>query len=109
MERMNEMIRKLPPSERDGLRPIDLHVLRPSIDLGTIAGEYQHRLPLNLKALMRTLGTNETESPEFVSMLMFEPAYMRRLIELGEHDVESRLDELRVFFGEAAQEEELAV
>ena len=108
MERMNEMIRKLPPSERNGLRPIDLHVLRPSIDLGTIAGEYQHHLPLKLRGLMRALGSNETDSPDFVSLLMFEPNYMRRLIDLGEHDVASRLDELRVFFGET-QDEELAV
>jgi len=108
MERMNEMIRKLPESERNGLRPIDLLVLRPSIDLGRIAGEYQHNLPLKLRGLMRALGANETDSPDFVSLLMFEPNYMRRLIELGEHDVESRLDELRVFFGET-QEEELGM
>jgi NTE family protein len=100
MERMNEMIRKLPPAERDGLRPIDLHVLRPSIDLGKLAGDYEHYLPWSLKAITRFFGANETESPDFVSLLMFEPHYLQRLIELGEHDVEARIDELRDFFGE---------
>jgi NTE family protein len=100
MQRMNEMIRKLPPAERNGLRPIDLHVLRPSIDLGKLAGKYEKNLPWDLKAITRFFGANETESPDFVSLLMFEPNYLQRLIELGEHDVDSRVDELREFFGE---------
>jgi NTE family protein len=48
MERMNEMIRKLAPSERNGLRPIDLHVLRPSVDLGKLAADYERYLPRDL-------------------------------------------------------------
>jgi len=108
MQRMNEMIRKLPPSERDGLRPIDLHVLRPSVDLGKLAGEYERHLPWDLKVITRFLGANETESPDFVSLLMFEPNYLQRLIELGEYDVDSRVDELREFFGETEQQSQFA-
>jgi len=33
-------------------------------------------------------------------MLMFEPHYTSRLIEIGENDVASRLDELRTFLGQ---------
>jgi NTE family protein len=102
MERMNELIAKLDPSQRNGYRPIDLFVLRPSMDLGRIAAEHEKYLPLNMKLLTRALGTRETESPDFISMLMFEPHYTSRLIELGERDVASRLDELRIFFGEQA-------
>jgi NTE family protein len=108
MERMNEMIKKLPPSERDGLRPIDLHVLRPSIDLGKLAADYERHLSWDLKAITRFFGANETESPDFVSLLMFEPNYLQRLIELGEHDVNSRVDELREFFGESDSQEQFA-
>jgi NTE family protein len=103
MERMNEMIRKVPPSDRNGLRPIDLHVLRPSVDLGKLSAGYERYLPRHLKLLVRALGANETDSPDFVSMLMFEPNYIRRLIEIGEADVDGRIDELRVFFGEQAE------
>jgi NTE family protein len=102
MERMNEMIGKLDPSQRNGFKPIDLFVLRPSIDLGKIAGEYEKHLPVNMKLLTRALGTRETESSDFMSMLMFEPHYTTRLIEIGEDDVASRLEELRVFLGESA-------
>lgn len=97
MERMNELLRKMAPHERNGLKPIDLLVLRPSVDLGKLAGEYERYLPRKLKLLVRALGTKETKSPDFVSLLMFEPEYTMRLIELGESDVDDRLPELREF------------
>lgn len=100
MERMNEMIRKLPYAERDGLKPIDLLVLRPSMDLGKLAADYEHLLPRKLKLLFRSLGTKETQSPDFISLLLFEPSYTRRIIEVGERDVEARLPEIRAFLGE---------
>lgn len=100
MERMNEIIRKLPTAERNGLKPIDLLVLRPSVDLGKLAGDYERYLPRKLKLLVRALGARETESPDFISLLMFLPAYTRRIIGIGEADVEARLPEIRQFLGE---------
>ena len=98
MQRLNEMISKLPPEERDGLKPIDLFVLRPSKDLGKLASAYEKYLPRSMKFFTRALGSRETKSPDFISLLMFEPHFTRMLIDLGEEDVESRLDELSVFF-----------
>lgn len=100
MERMNEMIRKLPQTERAGLKPIDLLVLRPSVDLGKLAGDYERFLPRKLKLLVRALGARETESPDFISLLMFLPAYTRRIIAIGEADVEARLPEIQQFLGD---------
>jgi NTE family protein len=100
MERMNELLRKMAPHERNGLKPIDLLVLRPSVDLGKLAGEYERFLPRKLKLLVRALGAKETESPDFVSLLMFEPSYTKRIIEIGEADVDARLPEIRSFLGE---------
>ena len=37
MERMNRMLRKLPPAARDGMRVVELLVVRPSRDLGRLA------------------------------------------------------------------------
>jgi NTE family protein len=102
MERMNALLRELHPDQRDGLKPIDLFVMRPSVDLGKLATEYEKYLPMNLKLLIRATGSHETESPDFVSMLMFEPNFTKQLIEIGERDVESRLGELRLFFAEEA-------
>jgi NTE family protein len=100
MERMNDLLRKMAPHERDGFKPIDLLVLRPSVDLGKLAGEYERFLPRKLKLLVRALGAKETESPDFVSLLMFQPEYTRRIIEIGEADVDARLPEIRTFLGE---------
>ena len=100
MQRMNEIIEKLPPSERNGLKPIDLLVLRPSVDLGKLAAEYEHLLPRKVKLLVRSLGAKETDSPDFISLLLFEPSYTRRIIEVGQADVEARLPEIRAFLGE---------
>jgi NTE family protein len=104
MERMNALVRKLDGKDRDGLKPIDLLVLRPSVDLGKLASQYEQYLPRNLKLLTRALGAKETDSPDFVSMLMFEPHYTTRLIEIGEADVDSRVEEIAAFLGESEQE-----
>jgi len=100
MERMNEMIQKMPANDRNGFRPIDLCVLRPSLDLGVLAAEYERDLPTRIKVITRALGAKETESPDFVSLLMFTPKYMRRLLDLGVYDVEQRLDELHLFLAD---------
>ena len=99
MERLNEMIRKLDAPQRNGFKPIELLVLRPSQDLGRLAAKYEKDLPPSVKLLTSAMGAGETESPDVLSMLMFEPAYTQTLIEIGERDVESRFDELRGFLG----------
>jgi NTE family protein len=108
MERMNKLLHNLSPDQRGGLRPIDLLVLRPSRDLGKLAADYEEYLPRGLKLVTRAMGAKETESPDFMSMLMFEPHYTKRLIEIGEADVGSRLDEIRAFLEPAPQQEQAA-
>lgn len=102
MERMNEILRRLPEGERGAMKPIDLFVLRPSRDIGKLAGAYQKHLPRSMKLFTQSLGSQETESPDFISMLMFEPNYLRLLIEMGEEDVYGQLPELRTFLGPGA-------
>jgi NTE family protein len=100
MERMNDLLRKMAPHERDGLKPIELFVFRPSVDLGKIAADYERLLPRKLKLLVRALGAKETDSPDFISLLLFEPSYTKRIIEIGEADVEGRIPDIRAFLGE---------
>jgi NTE family protein len=97
MERINAMIHKLPPEQRDGFRAVDLFVLRPGRDLGVLAGAYEKYLPRSIRYLTRGIGTQETDAPDFLSMLMFEPHYLSRLIEIGEEDVEMRIEEIATF------------
>lgn len=94
LERLNRLVCKLPPEERNGLAPIDMLTLRPSQDLGKLASEYESQLPGAFRFLTRGLGTRETRSPDFLSILMFQPEYLQRLIEIGEADAEARQDEI---------------
>jgi NTE family protein len=80
MRRITRLAEKVPEEKRGGLKPLKLLTVRPSVDLARLAGEYEPELPRAFRYLMRGLGTRETSSPEWLSMLMFEPAYLRRVI-----------------------------
>ena len=96
-ERVNRLISKLPEGARDGLRPIELLVLRPSCDLGRLANEYEARLPGAFRFLTRGLGTQETRRNDLLSLLMFQRDYLSRLVEIGEADGSARLEEVARF------------
>ena len=102
MQQINEFIPWLPAASRGGLRRIELLVLRPSQDLGRLANAYEPELPRAFRFLTRGLGTRETRSNDMLSLVMFQPDYVRHLIELGEADAKARLPEIRRFLGEGS-------
>lgn len=91
LERINDLLGRMGDHSRrpPDLRHVDLCVIRPSQDLGRLAAEYRDQLPRFVRFLLDGLGAGWSESPDFVSYLMFESAYISRLIELGEHDAAS--------------------
>jgi NTE family protein len=97
MRRINDLIARLPESQRGGHREIELLLLRPSVDLGRLANEYEPELPRPFRFLARGLGTRETRSNDMLSLVMFQGDYVRRLLELGETDATARIDEIRRF------------
>lgn len=99
LQRINSLIAKLPPEARNGLRHIDLLLLRPSVDLGRLANAYEPQLPRAFRFLTRGLGTRETRSNDMLSLVMFQSDYVRRLVELGEEDAAARLADIRAFLG----------
>ena len=101
MQRINRLLTSVPPDARADLKPIELAVLRPSRDLGELANDYEVRLPRAMRFLTRGLGTRETRSNTFLSLIMFQSDYLRALIELGREDAARRKDELAVFLGQA--------
>jgi NTE family protein len=94
---VNGLIDRLSPDRRDGLRKIDLLVLRPSRDLGRLANEFEAALPRGFRFLVRGLGSRETRANDMLSLLMFQPDYIGRLIELGEADARARSGEIAAF------------
>jgi NTE family protein len=100
LEQINRLIARLPESQRDGLRHIDLLLFRPSVDLGRLANEYEPDLPRAFRFLTRGLGTRETRSNDMLSLVMFQGDYVRRLVDLGEADASARIDEFRRFLAD---------
>jgi len=97
LERLNRLLERLPEDQRDGMRIVELMVLRPSVDLGRLAREFEPRLPRAFRFLTRGLGTRETSSPDALAMVMFQPDYLQRVIEVGRADAEARADEIAAF------------
>lgn len=97
LAQLNALVSRLPPERREGLRHIELLVVRPSEDLGRLANEYEPDLPRAFRFLTRGLGTRETRSNDMLSLVMFQKDYVKRLIQMGESDAEKRHAEIYRF------------
>lgn len=94
VERLNRLLRQIAPEDRAPHRIVDIMTLRPSVDLGMLANEFELDLPRAFRFLVRGLGTREARSQDLLSFLLFEPDYLRRLIDVGRRDAESRMGEI---------------
>lgn len=103
VETTNRLLEKIPPPERGALRIVDFLILRPAVDLGRESRKFEAGLPPAFRFLVRGLGTRETKSPDVLSFLLFDPGYIRLLIELGERDTEARLREVSGLVGRLAR------
>jgi len=104
--RLNHFIGKLPEEERENLRQVRLMTTRPSMNLGRLAAEFEPKLPGPFRFLERGLGTQETKSPDYLSMLLFQSDFIGALIDLGEKDAEDQAEEIKAFVedGETANQ-----
>lgn len=103
LERVNTLVKELPPTRRHGMRPVELLQLRPSVDLGRLAHDFQGTLPAGIRLLTSGLGTTETQSPDWLSVLLFEPGYIDRLLDIGYHDAKRQHEDIVKFLGGVAE------
>ncbi len=103
LQQVNQLVERLPASERRGWRRIDLLVLRPSRDLGQLANDFEAALPRGLRFLLRGLGSRQIRSNDMLSLLMFQADYIGRLMELGEADARARAGDIDAFVGATPQ------
>lgn len=94
LERVNRVLANTSSRKDLNLRLVRAFVLRPSVDLGVIAGKYERDLPRLFRFLMRGLGTRETENFDWLSMVTFVPSYIRNLMEIGAADANARKEEM---------------
>ncbi len=92
LKRLNRLTRQLPASQCEGLRPVELVVVRPSCDLGRLAHEFEPRLPALFRHMTRGLGSRKTNSSALLSLLMFQKDYVERLMEIGKDDADRNAD-----------------
>jgi NTE family protein len=88
LTRLNKVLTELPADKRHGLRVLNTVLVRPSCDLGRLAADFEVKLPRLFRHLARSAGARETSSPDLLSFLMFQPDYLKSLLEIGEADAE---------------------
>ncbi|HUL01597.1 MAG TPA: patatin-like phospholipase family protein [Gemmatimonadales bacterium] len=88
LERINRLIalNAQAAPNTDGLRPIQLLLLRPSRNLGDLARGLERSLPTAVRAVVRLMGGEWATAADFLSYLLFDPRYTAALIELGYTD-----------------------
>jgi NTE family protein len=94
LERTNQLLEHIAEEQHGDRHMVNLFVMRPSEDLGKLAGGFESQLPYMFRYLTRGLGTLETKSPDWLSMVMFDPQYLSHLIKLGEIDAEKHKAEI---------------
>ena len=99
LRRMNRLIAAHPRSQELGLRRVDALVIRPSQDLSVIATEFENELPRALRHVIRGLGSRETNRSDVIATLLFQPMFIRKMIEIGERDGAQRAEEIGEFLG----------
>jgi NTE family protein len=107
LQRINRLVDRLPPERRGALRPVELLVMQPSEDFGKVAAEYQADLPKGLSFLTRGLGSHESSSADLLSLLLFHPDYLRRLVAIGERDAEAAHDRIAALLAQPAKPAEV--
>jgi NTE family protein len=98
--RINTMLEQLSPAERDGMRPVRLLALRPSRDIGQMAAQFSVEFEGALGWIADGLGGSETQSPDWLSMILFDGQFAEQLMDLGYEDARAQRPALDAFFSD---------
>ena len=100
LNRINATLSLLTPEQRKltVLRPVEMLAITPSKPLDLIASRHVGSLPLPIRTMLSAIGATERRGSALASYLLFESAYTRSLIELGQIDTFSKRDEVLQFF-----------
>jgi len=97
MQRVNDLLRRIPQQQWGRQRPVGVMVLRPREDLGKIARQSQPQMPGGFRFFSGGFGGRDEPTADALSMVNFEPGYIGQLIEFGEQDTLARMDEIEAF------------
>ncbi|WP_306252909.1 patatin-like phospholipase family protein [Parvularcula sp. IMCC14364] len=100
LQRINSTLERMLPERRaqTDLRTLDVLMIKPSQDIREIAGQHAHEMPATVRMLLRSIGA--LKAPWVLpSYLLFEPGYIRALMDLGRKDAEAQADDIKAFLG----------
>jgi NTE family protein len=100
LDRINNILAAFPEGVPvpDGLRPVELLLIRPTRDLSQLAAGQTHLLPANVRAAVRALGGNKAGAGEMLGFVLFHPKYTSLLVEAGYEDVGTQWPIIEKFF-----------
>ncbi len=101
LERINQLLANCPDGGPSHLSPVRLLVLRPSRDIGALAVAQGVRLPGLLHWLVGGMGGRRPGpgAADFLSYLLFDPAYTDALIDLGYADARAAWPQIERLLG----------
>ena len=99
--RINQLLENVPPggAAPGGIRPVELFMVHPSRDLGELSRGLAPRLPGAVRAVVDSMGGQREGSKDFLSYLLFDPAYTDQLVDLGYSDTCAQWGQLEAFLG----------
>jgi NTE family protein len=97
MQRVNDLLSRIPQQDWGRQRQVDVMVLRPREDLGKIARQSQPQMPRGFRFVSGGFGGRDEPTADALSMVNFEPDYIGQLIDFGEQDTLDRMDEIEAF------------
>src|SRR5213078_25099 len=104
IERINRTLARVPAGAApEGLRPVSLLMLRPSRDLGALAAGAGAKLPPAVRWVVRRMGGHRATAVDFLSYLLFDPAYTTALIGLGYADGRAEWPRIEQFLAAVAE------
>lgn len=100
-KRINHTIDLIPEADRQNahLDYLDIHIISPSKDVRDLTETYAKCLPWTVRTLMRRIGAWKGDW-RVPSYLLFEPPFLRALMDMGYQDAMDNREELEAFFSE---------
>lgn len=99
LDRVNQLVEAAQRAGEvpQGLKPVDLLVLKPSRDLGALAQGRETKLPRMVRSAVQSIGGKRKKASDLLSYLLFDPGYIESLIDLGYSDTLAQWDAVEPF------------
>jgi NTE family protein len=97
IERLNELlegVRERKDHGLLGLRPVELHVIRPSRRLDLMAAQAVNALPPSIQKVLGVLGVKKGQGGGLASYVLFEPQFTHAIMDLGYEDTRRDLSKV---------------